>query len=238
MKKMNQKGWTMFELVLTLGIVTFLMAAIVPVAYHWYAEAKVLRVKSDVATIGASVLAFNKDMRDWPIWVDGKSRSPADGKYKVLYSAVGDHPTCDGTYAKETDWQPILGTGAADTIENQLVFGRPGGVVASEYQDETDDVMLPDGSYFFWQGPYLGARGMGHPGSAVDTTYKLPPDPWGNKYYVNVGYLQPGHLAHGSPNKEAVFVISAGANEVLETEFTRDSRDWKPRGDDICFRIR
>ena len=234
----NEKGWTMFELILTLGVVIIIMAVIVPIGYHWYAEGKMLKAKKDVSTIATAILAFQKDLMDWPVWVNGNNRTPADAKYAVLYSAVGDHPGCDGTYAKELEWQIALGSGLADTLENQLVHGRPGGVAANEYPDEADDVMLPDGSYYYWQGPYLGAHEAGHPGSAAATTYKLPPDPWGNKYYVNVQYLQPTHQSHGSPNKEAVFVISAGPNEILETEFIKDSRDWKARGDDICFRIR
>jgi type II secretory pathway pseudopilin PulG len=238
MKLGNEKGWTLFELILVIGVVMIVMAAIVPVAYHWYKEAKLIRAKKDVATIAVGILAFQKDLSDWPIWVEGNNRKDGDAVYTVLYSAVGEHPSCDGTYASTTEWQVALGSGGADTIENQLVHGRPGGVVANEYPDGADDVMAPDASYFYWQGPYIGAGGMGTPGSAAATTYKLPPDPWGNKYYVNVAYLHPPHLAHGSPNKEAVFIISAGANEMLETEFDVDSRDWKPRGDDICFRIR
>ena len=234
---MNQKGIALFNLVVALCVIVLIIGAIAPIAYDWYREAKLIRAQSDVAMIAVAIIAFEKDLKDWPVWVDGHARTRGGAQYAVLYSHAGQHPACDGTYAKTTDWQLALGSGLADTLENQLVRGRPGDVVANAYPDETDDIYELHGSYYHWQGPYLGAGGMEVFGGTTLTDkdkYVLSPDPWGNKYYVNIQYLRPGDLA----SRNAVFVISAGPNEMLETECTKALRDFFPRGDDIVFRIK
>jgi hypothetical protein len=60
-----------------------------------------------------------------------------------------------------------------------------------------------------WNGPYVGAS--------------IDPDPWGRRYAVNIG-PQTG-------SGQAVIVLSAGKNGVVETPFT--SPYPNPGGDDI-----
>ncbi len=66
---------------------------------------------------------------------------------------------------------------------------------------------------FAWRGPYLA---------------EAPADPWGNRFIVNVRWLQPG----ASPN--VVWVLSAGPNKTIETTFAQPTL----AGDDIGFRLR
>ncbi len=73
---------------------------------------------------------------------------------------------------------------------------------------------------FAWKGPYL-------------TDFKS--DPWGSRYYVNATYLQPGSA------NNAVWVLSAGPNQLIETNFTQAvSGATAPSlgGDDIGYRIK
>jgi len=71
----------------------------------------------------------------------------------------------------------------------------------------------PGTGEFAWRGPYLA---------------EAPEDPWGNRFIVNVQWLQPG----ASPN--VVWVLSAGPNKTIETTFAQPTL----AGDDIGFRLR
>jgi len=73
---------------------------------------------------------------------------------------------------------------------------------------------------FAWRGPY-------------QTNFM--PDPWNNKYYVNATHLKPGSA------NNAVWVLSAGPNGVIETSFTQSATGATTPtlgGDDIGYRIK
>lgn len=73
---------------------------------------------------------------------------------------------------------------------------------------------------FAWKGPYL-------------TDFKS--DPWGNRYYVNITYLQAGAA------NNAVWVLSAGPDMIIETNFTQPvAGATAPAlgGDDIGYRVK
>jgi prepilin-type N-terminal cleavage/methylation domain-containing protein len=64
---------------------------------------------------------------------------------------------------------------------------------------------------------------------------ELGPDPWGGRYYLTSKNLTPGN-----PNF-AAYVISAGPNQTIETDFAQDrtgTSDFVIGGDDIVARIR
>ena len=71
-----------------------------------------------------------------------------------------------------------------------------------------------------WKGPY-------------QTDFNA--DPWNNRYYVNATYLKPGSA------NNAVWVLSAGPNGAIETNFTQSATgasDPALGGDDIGYRIK
>jgi general secretion pathway protein G len=70
-----------------------------------------------------------------------------------------------------------------------------------------------------WRGPYIE---------------QFRADPWGNSYLVNVQYLQPANETGMNP----VYIISAGPNELLETNYTQAGPAMAVGGDDIVFRIK
>jgi hypothetical protein len=81
------------------------------------------------------------------------------------------------------------------------------------------------GEYGGWNGPYLSAPTRG--------------DAWGNQFLVNSAWLDGGSTAadaEGRPRR-AVFVVSAGANGVIETPFEQPMTDARAFGDDIVVRI-
>jgi len=119
-------------------------------------------------------------------------------------------------------------TPANATLQRLISAGNAPGVTGATADwtidgDALDDHLannrLPDASQypvtgeFAWRGPYLA---------------EAPEDPWGNRFIVNVRWLQPG----ASPN--VVWVLSAGPNKIIETTFAQPSLV----GDDIGFRLR
>ncbi len=105
------------------------------------------------------------------------------------------------------------------------VSGAPGTAdwVDAANSDDLDDQLannrLPDASQypgtgeFAWRGAYLAEASA---------------DPWGNRFIVNVQWLQPGASPH------VVWVLSAGPNRIIETSFAQPGL----AGDDIGFRLR
>jgi hypothetical protein len=100
----------------------------------------------------------------------------------------------------------------ADEISRQLGLNIPGYAV------------MASGVSRGWNGPYLAPSDLG-------------PDPWNNRYFVNVGWLE---LAGGNTRREglkAVWVLSAGPNGVIETPLVQDADRAGPGGDDVVYRI-
>ena len=77
------------------------------------------------------------------------------------------------------------------------------------------------GARFGWNGPYL--------------TTLLGPDPWNNRYMVNVAFLD-ANQANASL-KRAVWVISAGPDGIVQTSFNQPATHAAIAGDDVGFRI-
>jgi hypothetical protein len=111
--------------------------------------------------------------------------------------------------AQRRRWREV-GTGALD---DHLVTNRRG------YRYRRP------GEYGGWNGPYVSAQIKG--------------DPWGNQYMINSHWLDGGSStadSQGQPRR-AVFVITAGANGVIETPFEQSIVDAHVYGDDIVIRI-
>ena len=112
--------------------------------------------------------------------------------------SAGNAPGVSGAPGT-ADWVDASNT---DALDDHLATNRLSD--ASQY---------PGTGEFAWRGSYLA---------------EAPADPWGNRFIVNVRWLQPG----ASPN--VVWVLSAGPNKIIETTFAEPSL----AGDDIGFRLR
>lgn len=90
-------------------------------------------------------------------------------------------------------WQPAVdnASGLVDFLERHLGTNKPRDNTANAYPSSFPPIR-------FWRGAYLTAP--------VDS------DPWGNRFAVNVQYL--------GPSLNDVVVLSAGINEIIETDFT------------------
>lgn len=99
-------------------------------------------------------------------------------------------------------------TGSADQLADQLLTNAPG------YTARTAT------STYGWNGPYLSNT--------------INPDPWNNRYAVNVGLID---ASVGAQGKNAVWTLSPGPDGVVDTPYTQAIGVAAPGGDDIVFRL-
>jgi prepilin-type N-terminal cleavage/methylation domain-containing protein len=104
-------------------------------------------------------------------------------------------------------------TGSTDALTNQLLANAP------NYALKTATAT------FGWNGPYLSS-GVGA-------------DAWNNRYSVNVGLIDTtqGAQTGAGAAKNAVWVISAGANGSIETVYAQTITAAVAGGDDIALRV-
>ena len=104
-------------------------------------------------------------------------------------------------------------TGTTDTFARQLMTNGPA------YTLKTG------GSQFGWNGPYLSSE--------------MGADAWNNRYMVNIGSIDAtqGVTGQGGVTKNAVWVISAGANGAIETAPVQSVMIAMLTGDDIATRL-
>jgi hypothetical protein len=68
---------------------------------------------------------------------------------------------------------------------------------------------------------------------------EIKSDPWGHQYLVNARWMDARSSAadaNGNPRR-AVFVVSAGADGVIDTPFEQSITDARAYGDDVVIRI-
>jgi hypothetical protein len=233
-------------------------------------DSKVQAAIGDVSSIGQGVITFYKDNAFFPLFTEGNLTGPGDRYYGFLVSENGTYPTdtstgntptigangviispgakwgvtagspwnITGFFGDKPDYTSVaagLGTrGGHATIEGHLiknVLGDPAAVTAG----------VPAAAYVL-RGSYVGDPERGWAGPYISSLPKT--DPWGNKYMINIQYLNSGFLSGlpgatpGNLPKIAVIVLSAGPNRNIETNVDQPFNSFTAQGDDIIFRIK
>lgn len=199
-------GFTLMEVIVVLTVVAALVALLTPMIIGYIDDAQKGRAANDAQQIAAAVLKMFSDTGKFPFKKDGAGSNSRDAvnDAELLFSSEGS----DATDATGGSWN--LATTNKDSIENQLITNTPFGDGTKKY---------PTTGKSAWKGPYLD---------------KPKADPWGNKFYVNIGKADP---AAASP--KAVVVISAGPNGKLETNADQAATTAiAPVGDDIIARAK
>lgn len=126
-----------------------------------------------------------------------------------LLVSGGNPPVASQSSHDTTDWE----TTDFDLLANHIVNNVPG------YRLKVSENALG------WNGPYLATVPQA--------------DPWGNRYMINIEYLDTttGALDADGAVKLAVFVISAGQNGMIDTAYSQPLTDVAIGDDDIAHRL-
>lgn len=203
----HERGFTVIELTVVIAVLVTLVTILTPSIADFIADARVARATVDVQTIASAVVRFHENNGFFPQW----SRAAADSGP----GAAGDRvdvligPGEVPIAGESNPWT----TRRTYPLSSVLIANDPG------YPRKTPS------RQFGWRGPYLSSE--------------INADPWHNRYMVNIGLidLTEGAEAASGEVKSAVWVISAGRNGVLQTEYAQPITSATRRGDDIGVRI-
>lgn len=182
------RGITLFEVALLLTATTALVAALMPTLTTTIQHAEIARANTAMTNIQAQVLQMLNDVNFTSFTITGTS----GGTHVEILVSDGDTPR-DVSGTGSAEWQRAVDntTGLVDFIERHLVTNNPRGNVANDY---------PTAGGSPWRGAYLSAP--------------VDPDPWGNRYAVNVEFLTGG--------SEDVVVFSSGPDEQIDSAYAQN----------------
>lgn len=268
----RRSGWSLIELTIILTVLSVLCAILAPVLDRFFRAAQVIRAREDVQAIGCSLQMCIRDTANMHFMKDGNgdgTDSPNTGRPDQgmvnrvdLLVSDGDIPVgtgiatitdADPDGSGATGWRDVVDFADVDFLEYHLVTNNPGNDPANHYRTPLNltnaglaakaDAMFArqdSGGFnaeFSWRGPYM--------------TAPIDPDPWGNRYAVNVKYLDAradgsagGNNSDSSTEAKGgytadVIVLSAGPDEEVDTNFnhteqpqTADLHEGAVPGDD------
>lgn len=214
LRRASQAGFTLLEIIVVLGVIGALLAALAPMAFTYIDDARRTQAQNDVNQIATAIGSFLKSTGVPPYKNTNSSekipkKETAD--YFCLYSASGVAFSAaqDSTNSWSKCWSATPGD--RDTLENHLITNTPGGQSGNYVYRTTGKNK--------WEGPYLPS---------------INSDPWGNPYLVNIGQMDPS----ASPAK-AAWAISAGADGILQTAFDQNAAvSVTASGDDVIARVK
>lgn len=236
----DERGLTIIETTVMLSVLFILAGVMSPIVSESVTTARAVKAKNDASMIAMGLINFQKDLGGDALMVGGAALTAQPiGLPDVLATAgnrpeVEDRETTDGS---DTNSSTVLarltapGQGSGGDRDTSVARRRKWLEVG---QGALDDHLMTNrpgyrfrrpGEYGGWNGPYLSAE--------------LKGDPWGTQYMVNSKWLDGGSTAadtQGRPRR-AVFVVSPGADGVIETPFEQAITDARAYGDDIVIRI-
>ena len=208
----NEKGFTLLEIIVVLAVLGALAAMLSPVVFRYIDDANRARAQADTRVLATALQRFYADTGRWPFYENGSGAAAyGAGDARYLSSA-----TCaiEGT------------TDTLDECAPSLAATLPATCVGEDNADSfvrhlvtnsggTGNYNATAGFPRAWKGPYT---------DAIPTA-----DAWGNPYLANIG---------DAAGTEAVIVISAGANGIIETAANSPvASNVTPGGDDIISRV-
>lgn len=215
MLRRKESGFTLVEVTIILLILVVLGGILLPTIERFIDLARIARVKEDVGMIAAIIELWKFDTCTRWFHVDGDSNAYTDANRVDMLVGDGDTPPTIFAPASNDDfWSKAYGlANFVDKIENQLALGDP--FFPDDNTAATSPYPTPTSSALY---------ACGYRGAYISTP--VTADPWGNRYMVNVAWLGPrgGARVFGTStqvefNNYDVFVLSAGPDETVSTEF-------------------
>jgi prepilin-type N-terminal cleavage/methylation domain-containing protein len=212
----ESRGFTLIEMVVVLAVIAILAAILTPIVTSYVERARVDRATSDVKKIAAAIVQFNTDTKVWPIYKSTSFLTDSSGVAGPVYdleSTVGNDAIVPGS-GGGMDWPAT----------NGVVGGGNAGDLNGVLNQNSMNLALAGSRA--WKGAYV----------------ELGEDSWGTKYYLNAKWLKPGatsqHGGTGTATPSAVYVVSAGPDQTLQTNFDQATSAFTVGGDDIVGRIK
>jgi type II secretory pathway pseudopilin PulG len=219
----SQRGITILETTVILSVLFILAGAMSPIVSESVNTARAVKARNDASMIAMGLINFQKDLGADAVNVGGADEAARVPRLPALLASQGAAPATEDA---DEDAPRLLNAPASLQAERRRWIEAPAGSL--------DDVLMTNrrgyryrrpGEYGGWNGPYISGAIKG--------------DPWGNQYLINSQWLDGGTStadADGRPRR-AVFVVSAGANGVIDTPFEQTVVDAQAYGDDIVVRI-
>lgn len=186
----GEAGLTLIEVTLMLIVSLSIIGALVPTVAATVRRAETVAATSTMNDMRNQIIKVLDDIGYKTFTIDGEKT----GANVEMLVSDGDTPRdCTAGATACAAWQRAVDNtgGLVDFIERHLVTNNPRGSALNDY---------PIGGNNIWKGPYLNSPN--------------DPDPWGNRYMVNVLYMD--------ANSNDVVVLSAGPDEAIATVFTAD----------------
>ncbi len=206
-------GFTLFEIIIAVALVAILAVAIAPPLIKNLNEGKIARAQSDAQVLGNAVLHFYKDTGSWPLQNDADTAADLTrlvGNASLGGGNAGIPPGSPGVPGGG-NWDSW---GRSSTLTEQLIANAVG-AVDPLYPESKNPHTNPG-----WNGPYLD---------------RVPLDPWGKPFVVNVRYM---NTRINNYERHAVLVLSAGPNNLFDTPYQDATFDEIIGGDDVGYIIR
>lgn len=231
----GDRGMTIIETTVMLSVLFILAGVMSPIVSESVTTARAVKAKNDAAMIATGLLNFQRDVGADALSY-GSGRGTRFQRLADVLMSEGNAPRTEGSDEQEFALEAAaagsaLGLRPGRVLENMRALRRKWMEVSSDLLDDHFVTnrrgyrLRAPGEYGGWNGPYLSAS--------------LKGDPWGNRYLINTCWLDGGSTAadaSGTPRR-AVYVVSAGANGVIETPYEQPITDARAYGDDIVVRV-
>jgi type II secretory pathway pseudopilin PulG len=248
-------GMSLIEATIVLSVIALLAAIMAPSVSGYVDTARQARAREDVHTIAEAIQQFITDNGESFFLLYGHGTNPenppdrSDTFRLELLVSDGDIPTLGSGVSTETYWTQAVdpvNNYWIDTLANQLAQNTPLDDSSLRYRNPSDITIASPGGHnidfarssssgfnapYAWRGAYMSAP--------------VRPDPWGNRYAVNVLFMQPatssgptaGTITAGFATTDYprldVFVLSPGPDEEIDTMSAQDGA--VPGDDDFIY---
>ena len=234
----SERGITILETTVILSVLFILAGAMSPIVSESVNTARAVKAKNDASMIAMGLINFQKDLGADAVNLGGAGVAAQAPRLPGLLASQGAVPETEDPNQAASPVETLLpGVNKAQAL--QLSAARAAlGAQRRKWKEVPagglDDVLMTNrqgyryrrpGEYGGWNGPYVSGEIKG--------------DPWGNQYLINSQWLDGGSStadAAGRPRR-AVFVVSAGADGIIDTPFEQSIVDARAHGDDIVIRI-
>jgi type II secretory pathway pseudopilin PulG len=235
----SDRGMSLLEATIVLMVLSALASIMAPPVLEYMRTTQQAAASHDVAEIGAALARMLDDLGETSVLRDGNGASATAPPSHAVANRVdmlvtqGQTPLLDPAAVRPgagvTDWDNAVNDAAVQLLDAYLVTNTPSNVVANGYRTASSmtvntefdpDVGAAFNAEHAWRGAYL-------PGP-------IAADPWGNRYAVNVEFLERPLGAGPFGQVNDVFVLSAGRDERIDTRFAVDG---VTSGNDVIFVI-